>query len=84
MVQLLANQAKISLLRSNSEGTVRPMEAIVSCTEMILKKIDLLRDTVKQMTEDDLILNQGTPTAAETWDLVHAQQYSNNAGLELF
>jgi len=38
------------------------------------------------MTEADLILKQGTPTvaAAGTWDLVDAQHYSNNAGLELF
>ena len=49
--QLLANQAKLSLLTSNSEGAARPMELIVSCTEMILKKTDLLRDAVKQMTE---------------------------------
>ena len=44
MAQLLA---KLSLLTSNAEGAARPMEAIVSCTEMILKKIALLRDAVK-------------------------------------
>ena len=46
MAQLLANQAKLSLcntlLTSNAEGAARPMEDIVSCTEMILKKIALL------------------------------------------
>ena len=47
MAQLLANQAKLSLLTSNAEGAARPMEDIVSCTEMILKKIALLRDAVK-------------------------------------
>jgi ankyrin repeat protein len=67
MAQLLANQAKLSLLSGNSEGTARPMEVIVSCTD-----------------EADLILKPGTPTAAETWDLVDAQLYNNDAGLELF
>ena len=91
MAQLLANQAKLSLLTSNAEGAARPMEAIVSCTEMTLKKIALLRDAVKQMTEAeqsmdeaDLILKPETPTAAETWDLVDAQVNSNDAGLKLF
>jgi hypothetical protein len=85
MAQLLANQAKLSLLTSNAEGAARPMEAIVSCTEMILKKIALLRDAVKQMTEAgqpideaDLILKPETPA------LVDAQVNSNDAGLKLF
>jgi hypothetical protein len=89
MAQLLANQAKLSLcntlLTSNAEGAARPMEAIVSYTEMILKKIALLRDAVKQMTEAgqpmdeaDLILKTETPA------LVHAQVNSNDAGLKLF
>ena len=87
MAEIFANQAKLfSLLSSNSEGIARPMEAIISCTEMMVQKIDLLRDAVKQKTEADLILKQGTPTvaAAETRDLVDAQHHSNNAGLELF
>ena len=87
MAEIFANQAKLfSLLSSNSEGIARPMEAIISCTEMMVQKIDLLRDAVKQKTEADLILKQGTPTvaAAETQDLVDAQHHSNNAGLELF
>jgi len=71
MAQLLSNQAKLSLLTSNSEGAARPMEVIVSCTEVILKKTALLRDSVKQMTEAeqpmdeaDLILKPETSTAA--------------------
>ena len=38
MAQLLANQAKLSLLTSNAEGVARSMEVIVSCPEMILTK----------------------------------------------
>ncbi len=84
MTQLFANQVKISLLTNNT-GAARPMEDIVSCTEMILKKITLLRDAVKQMTESeqsmdetDLILKPETPA------LVDAQVNSNNDGLKLF
>ena len=58
---------------------------------MILKKTDLLRDAVKQMTEAeqpmdeaDLIFKPGTTTAGETRDLVDAQLNNNAAGLELF
>ncbi len=68
MTQLLANQVKLSLLTRNAEGDTSPMEDIVSCTEMILKKTVLLRDAVKQMTEPgqpmdetDLILKTETP-----------------------
>ena len=47
MAEIFANQAKLfSLLSSNSEGIARPMEAIISCTEMMVQKIDLLRDAV--------------------------------------
>jgi len=87
MAETFANQAKLfSLLSSNSEGIARPMEAIISYTEMMAQKIELLRDAVKQKTEADLILKQGTltVTAAETRDLVNPQHHSNNAGLELF
>ena len=47
------------------------------------QKIELLRDAVKQKTEADLILKQGTltVTAAETRDLVNPQHHSNNAHL---
>jgi hypothetical protein len=63
MAEIFANQAKLfSLLSSNSEGIARPMEAIISCTKMMVKKIDLLRDAVTQKTEADLILKQGTHT----------------------
>jgi len=58
---------------------------------MTLNNTALLRDAVKQMTEAEqymaeaeLILRPNTPTAAETWDLVDAQQNGYDAGLELF
>jgi hypothetical protein len=91
MAHFLVNQSKLSLLTSNAGGAVRPMEVIISCTEMILKKTSLLRDAVKQMTEaehpmdeTDLILKSETPVSAETWDLVDVQLKINDDGLELF
>jgi hypothetical protein len=76
MAKLLASQANLSLLTINADGAARPMEAIVSCTTET--------EAEQYMAEAELILRPNTPTAAETWDLVDAQQNGYDAGLELF
>jgi hypothetical protein len=78
--QLLANQAKLSLLTSNSEGAARPIEVIVSCTEMILKKTDLHRDVVKHAVGLELFQAACCGDACKTQTLLstsNVQSYIN-------